>query len=593
VAERTESQTRSLIAIPVRQYADLLVRYLRPQRLQTLLLAALLLANIGLRLLHPQIMRTFIDTALAGGALRVLLQAGVAFVGIAIASQALSVWITALGENVAWTATNALRYDLALHCLKLDQAWHKAHTPGELIERIDGDVNALANFFSRFTIDLLGNVLLLAGVLALLYREDWRVGLGLSLFSLLALVLLIRLRVIAIPHWARVRQQSAEFYGFLGERLAATEDIRANGARGYVMRGFYEIVRRWLPLELRAGVAGYSMWITNVAVHGLGTALAFALSAYLWRTEAITLGTVYLILHYTELLRGPIAEIRRQMTELQQAEASIGRVRELLATRSALAEGPGGPLPAGALYVAVRGVSFAYDEGEDVLRDVSFELRPGRVLGLLGRTGSGKTTLARLLLRLYDPGGGEIHLSGVSPRAVRLREVRQRVSLVTQEVQLFQATIRDNLTFFNPALSDERIAAALDDLGLAGWLRAQPAGLDTELQAGGGGLSAGQAQLLAFARAFLADPGLVILDEASSRLDPATEALIERAVDKLLDGRTGIVIAHRLSTVGRADDILILEEGRVLEHGERLALAADAGSRFHQLLRVGLEEVLV
>jgi ATP-binding cassette subfamily B protein/ATP-binding cassette subfamily C protein len=217
------------------------------------------------------------------------------------------------------------------------------------------------------------------------------------------------------------------------------------------------------------------------------------------------------------------------------------------------------------------------------------------VLGVLGRTGSGKTTLARLLLRLYDPTAGTICLGGVPAPAARLHALRRRVGMVTQDVQLFQASVRDNLTFFNRAISDVQIMDALDGLGLRDWLRGLPDGLDSELGAGIG-LSAGEAQLLAFTRVFLRDPGLVILDEASSRLDPATEQLVERAVSKLLHPkhgqRTGIIIAHRLATVQRADDILILEGGRMLEYGPREQLARNSDSRFAQLLRTGMEEVL-
>jgi ATP-binding cassette subfamily B protein len=215
------------------------------------------------------------------------------------------------------------------------------------------------------------------------------------------------------------------------------------------------------------------------------------------------------------------------------------------------------------------------------------------VLGLLGRTGSGKTTLARLLLRLYDPDQGEITLSGVRPQDATLHTVRQRVGLVTQNVELFRASVRQNLTLFNPAVTDARLLAILEDLELSGWLAGLPAGLDTELAAGGSNLSAGQAQLLAFARVFLADPGLVILDEASSRLDPATEGLVDRAVDRLLQDRTGIIIAHRLATVQRADEILILDQGTVLEHGRRTDLVHDKSSHFGQLLQTGMEEMLV
>jgi len=211
----------------------------------------------------------------------------------------------------------------------------------------------------------------------------------------------------------------------------------------------------------------------------------------------------------------------------------------------------------------------------------------------LGRTGSGKSTLGRLLLRLYDPTGGHLQVGGVAPADVPLQTYRQRVGMVTQDVQLFHATVRDNLTFFDPTVEEGHILTVIADLGMDKWLASLPQGLDTVLEGGAGGLSAGQAQLLAFARIFLADPGLVILDEASSRLDPATEQLIERAIDKLLTNRTAILIAHRLETVQRADEILILEEGKVAEYGERAVLAADGQSRFARLLRAGLEEVLV
>jgi ATP-binding cassette, subfamily B, bacterial len=170
--------------------------------------------------------------------------------------------------------------------------------------------------------------------------------------------------------------------------------------------------------------------------------------------------------------------------------------------------------------------------------------------------------------------------------------LHKQVAIVTQDVQLFRASVRDNLTFFNRAIPDERIFATLRELGLDDWLAALPNGLDTELETGGRSLSAGEAQLLAFARVFLRDPGLVILDEASSRLDPATEQRLERAIDKLLHGRTAIIIAHRLGTVHRADDIMILEGGQVQEYGNRQQLAANPQSRFYQLLQTGLEEVL-
>ena len=226
------------------------------------------------------------------------------------------------------------------------------------------------------------------------------------------------------------------------------------------------------------------------------------------------------------------------------------------------------------------------------MKGVRFDLAPGRSLGLLGRIGSGKATLSRLLVRLYDPDAGAVRLGGIDIRETRLVELGHRVGMVTQAVQLFHGTVRDNLTFFDPSIPDEKVLWVIADLGLAKWLVSLSDGLDTVLQAGGGGLSAGEAQLLAFTRVFLEDPGLVILDEASSRLDRTTEALIQNAIDRLVQGRTVVIVAHHLVTVQRVDEIMILQEGRILKHGDREALAGDRSSRFYGLLETGLEEVL-
>jgi ATP-binding cassette subfamily B protein len=302
------------------------------------------------------------------------------------------------------------------------------------------------------------------------------------------------------------------------------------------------------------------------------------------------------VFHYTELIRHPIDQIRTQMEDLQKAGAGIARVEELFAARTHLPETGTRRLPEGPLALEFENVSFAYrDEasnGEAVLEDVDLDMAPGRVLGLLGRTGSGKSTMARLITRLYDPSEGVIRIGGIDLREVEREGRRARIGMVTQEVQLFRASVRENLTFFDEQVADDRIWTVLLELGLGDWVYGLPNGLDTMLESGSGGLSAGQAQLLAFARIFLRDPGLVILDEASSRLDPATEMLIERAVDRLLENRTGIVIAHRLATVDRADDILILERGRIVEFGPRRELASDPESRFATLLRTGMEELL-
>lgn len=581
------------LRLPFKEYTGMLVVYLRPQWHKSLLMAVLLLTNVGLELANPLIIRYFIDTFVSGGSISALTYAAVAFIGIALATQVIAVYATYVSENVAWTATNHLRSDLVAHCLGLDMAFHKAHTAGELIERIDGDVNTLSNFFSQFVVHLLSNTVLLIGVLLLLFGTDWRVGLAVTAFVVVALFILIGIRSRAVPFWVADRQMSANFFGFLGEQLAGTEDIRANGATGYVMQRFYLLLRSWLPVTRRATLVSYAMGMTTMTVFAIGNAIAFAIGGYLWSVGAITIGTVYLIFYYTNLLTQPIEQIRTQLQDLQKAGASIQRVQELLRTQPAIVDGAGVALPQCALSVEFRDVSFSYVAENTVLQHLTFVLQPGKVLGVLGRTGSGKTTLARLLLRLYDFQEGAISLGGVPIGTVSLRELRQRVGMVTQDVQLFHATVRDNLTFFNRDIPDEQILTVLNDLELSTWYRSLPQGLDTELGSDSEGLSAGEAQLLAFTRAFLANPGLVILDEASSRLDPATEHLIERAVSKLLQGRTGIVIAHRLGTIQRADEILILEDGQLLEHSSREALADDTSSCFYRLLQTGLEEVKV
>lgn len=202
------------------------------------------------------------------------------------------------------------------------------------------------------------------------------------------------------------------------------------------------------------------------------------------------------------------------------------------------------------------------------------------MVGVFGRSGTGKSTMTKLLTRLYDPTEGGIQLGGVDTRSLSLRDLRQGVGMVTQDVQLFRTSVRNNLTFFDDTISDDHLISIIDELGLGSWLTSLPDGLDTMLESGAGGLSAGQAQWLAFTRIFLKDPGMVILDEPSSRLDSATEKMIERAVTKLVAGRTAFIIAHHLDTIALVDDIMIIDSGTLFEFGPRETLEADEKSQF-------------
>jgi ATP-binding cassette subfamily B protein len=582
--------------IQVSEYGEFLSKYLRPQWHKVLLLLSLILTSIGLQVANPQIIRYFIDTALAGGSLTGLIYAALIFLAAALVYQVLTVAATYVGEDVGWAATNALRADLARHVLGLDMGFHNDHTPGQMIERIDGDVADLSIFFATLVIRVLGSLLLLIGVLIALAFVDWRISLALLVYAILALLLMFRLREFTTPLWEAAREVSANLFGFLEEHLAGTEDIRSSGAVEHVLRDLYQFGRLRLAAERKAANMSTVLIMMWFGLFAVGYILAFSSGYFLFQAGLLTVGTAYLIFYYTDAIFRPLRDITNEVQNLQKAAGSLVRVRELYRTTSQLPDGAGRPIQHGALGIRFDSVSFHYGQRGQVLRDIAFQVEPGRVLGLLGRTGSGKTTLTRLLLRLYDPTSGVIRLGNAhgwaDVREARLADLRQRIGVVTQEVQLFRATVRDNLTFFDSTIPDKQILRVIEELGLHLWLESLPDGLNTELQSGNAGLSAGESQLLAFTRVFLKDPGLVILDEASSRLDPATERLIEHAVDRLLVGRTGLIIAHRLGTVHRADHILILDEGRIGEYGAYQSLANDPTSRLYQLLQTGLEEVL-
>lgn len=607
---------------PLTEHRRVLGVYLRPQWRRVLLLAALILVGIGLQLFNPQVIRYFIDASQRAGAAQTLVAAALLYLAIGLAQHGLTLATTALGLDVGWRATNLLRVDLLRHVLRLDMPFHKAHTPGALIERIDGDVSALGDFFAQFLVRVVANVLLIAGILLLVLRTSLLAGAFLLLYTVVTGAVLIYVQRIGIACWNEARTAWSEQMGFIEEHYAGAEDLRGVGAEPFVLYRLYGYMRT-LTETARAGwmaqALGYAA--TNflyIAGYGLG----LALGAWLYLQGELTIGAAFVLAYYIGMVATPLDALRAQGEVLQQATVGVRRVNELFRQQPQAAYSGGQALPAGALGVTLAQVSFTYVDAaqtaaarEDAaqpdasapaplpqapnlrfspttLDSISFTLPPGRVLGVLGRTGSGKTTLTRLLYRLYDPDAGVIALGGVDLRTVGLDELRRRVGVVTQEVQLFQATLRENITFFDASIDDAAVMAALAELGLAEWVRAMPDGLDTLLSAGGRGLSAGEAQLLAFARLLLRNPGLVILDEAAARLDPITEQRLEAAIDRLLRQRTGVIVAHRLHTLLRADDILILEDGRVIEYGARATLAADPTSQFARLLQSGLEEVL-
>lgn len=579
------------VKIPLARYWALLSVYLRGQRRLFVILVLVLLASIASTLVIPQITREFVDGAQQRAELSTLIWLAAGFLLAAILTQGLRIGATWLGELVAWTATNQLRVDLARHCLNLDMEFHKSRTPGEMIERLDEDVTMLARFFSQLVVMVAGNLILLVGIIALYLREDLWLGATFAIFSLVSLTLLNSVREIAMPFEVKRRQVLADLFGFLEERLSGTEDIRANGAVKYTINGLYRIQANlqvvWKEVQLR-------FWVLSTlsrAVTGVGYCLALVSSFVLFEADTITIGTAFLVVQYMHQLAMPLQQLSSQVEQLQGVGASIERITELLDEKSS--QVPGTEVAQEKGSIAFEHVRFGYDANTPVLRDVSFKLEPGRVMGLLGRTGSGKSTIARLVFRLYDADAGTVRVCGQPVEELAADSLSSQVTMVTQDVQLFAASVRDNLTFFDDSIDDAALIEVLHRVELSHWFSRLSDGLDTRLESGGRSMSAGEAQLLAFARVFLKDPSVVILDEASSRLDPATEQKIENAVDKLLEDRAAIIIAHRLATVQRADDILILEDGLVGEYGDRIALLDDPNSKLAQLMKKGFEDVLV
>jgi ABC-type multidrug transport system fused ATPase/permease subunit len=566
-------------------YRATLSAYLAPQRGRVIRLAAVLLGSIGLQLLIPVLLARFIDEATRGAEVGLLVSGAILYLAAGVVTQVLDAVATYLSALVGWVATNRLREDLGSHLLSLEMAFHTSTTPGEIIERVDGDVTTLSNFLSRFAVRILGAGLLLVGSVGVVWAREATMGVAILAYVLAVLAFLIRMRRLAVAAAEEERETSALLYGFVEERLAGIEDIRANGAGAFTMHRFVPVMQDFYRRTVAAWMKRTVVWISASAAFWTGDVLALAMGVWLVRADTITVGSAYLLFQYVQLARRPVEQIAQELNDLQKAAGGLVRIDRLRAVTSGMNAGGEAELPGGALSVEFDRVGFSY-EAQVVLTDVSFRLEPGTVLGLLGRTGGGKTTITRLLARLYDPTTGVVRLGGFDLREVSPASLRRAVGVVTQDVQLFRASVKDNLVFFDRGRTEDEILAVLDRSGLGEWVRG--VGLATLLGAGGSGLSAGEQQLLAFARVFLQSPGVVILDEPSSRLDPATEALLAAATARLFSGRTVVIVAHRLETVRLADEIMVVEAGRVVEHDRRDTLAADPASRYGRLLERGL-----
>jgi ATP-binding cassette subfamily B protein len=562
---------------------------LRPDARRWVGLGALIAGTSAGALAGPLIVREVVDRARAGTTTSEIVRLGTIFLAVAIVTQLLGVVVVNTATRAAWRITNGLRLDITRHVLGLDHEFHRRHTPGELIQRVDGDVTYVSDFLSQVVPKVVGAVLLLTGMLGVLLILDWRLGAGMVVYLIGATLLVVSMRHRAVRESSDEMGSYAKLYGGIEERLTATEDLRANGAQAHAIWRFVEDSTEALQSSVRREAAFLRMWWALQTAVTIGSVGSLALSAGLVANGTITLGTAFLLFQYVQLMTRPLEELVQQLETVQKANGAMHRVIALMARQPTVVDRGTISPPAGPLAVRASGVGFAYDTDggaeQSILHDIGLTIEGGRSVGVVGRTGSGKTTFSRLLLRLVEPTQGRLELGGVPVADIPMEELRRRVALVPQEVELFEGTVRDNVTLYDPAPTDAAVEDALRAVGLDVLVEG---GVHRSLGAGGAGLSAGQAQLLALARVWLRKPDLVVLDEATARVDPATEQQISAAVSQLMVGRTTFIIAHRLSTLDMVDEIVVFDHGRIVEHGGRSALVDTEDSRFRRLLELAL-----
>ncbi len=568
----------------------LLLDLIRPDLSRWLGLGLFVAIGAGLNLVGPLIIGRIVDRSIAGAEVNEISRLALWFLVVAVIVQIMAVIGIQLSAVAAWKTTNQIRLELVRHVLSLDHEFHRSHTPGELIQRVDGDVTAVSDFLSKVVPKVLAALVIVSGTLLILTVTEWRLGLGMAVYLIAATVMTFRARGRSVDEAAKEMSLTAKMYGGIEEHLTASEDLRANGAADYVMHRFVEDSRGVLNGSVERERAFMKMWAQIQGTVSLGSIIALIVSGVLVSNGSLSLGTAFLLFQYTQLIAKPVEDVIDQLEIVQKANGAMTRVVELRQVRSGILDDGTTSPPSGAMAVSFRDVSFGYDDEQPVLSHINLDIEAGHSVGIVGRTGSGKTTYSRLVLRITEATSGTICLGGAPISDIPLAELRQRVALIPQEVELFSGTIRENITLFDPSPTDAAVADALRSVGLESLAgTGSDEGIHRQLGSGGLGLSAGEAQLLALARVWLRQPDLIVLDEATARVDPQTEARIDQAVAALREGRTTLIIAHRLSTLETVDDIVVFDHGGVGEFGKREDLVREGTSRFRQLLDLALE----
>ncbi len=460
---------------------------------------------------------------------------------------------------------------------------------GRLVTRSISDIEAMAEMFSQGLISIIGDAILVLFIMGLMLLTDWRLTLiTLSIFPLLiGASYIFKERVRKGFH--HIRNLISRMNTFLQERISGIFTVKTLAIEPREMQRFHSINRELLQGYYRV-IFAYSLFFPVLEL-----LFSVSLALILWGgmkmlpSGEVTLGTLVAFIMYTNMLFGPVRRMADRFNAIQMGLVAAERVRRITATV---------PLEPrdGTIKTAIRGkiefdrVSFAYVPGRFVFEDVSFSLDAGQQLALVGKTGAGKTTVANIIARFYPYQKGAVRVDGIRIEDYDLEHYRRQLALVTQDVFLFSDTIENNITLYNRHIERERIEAAIDELGMREFIDSLPGGLQYRLQERGADLSLGQRQLIAFLRAYIRNPAILILDEATSAIDEVYEALIQRATDRLLQQRTSIVIAHRLSTIRKADLILVFKDGKIVERGTHAALM-QRGGYYRHLVETQLAEV--